>query len=236
MLYVDKPPACRGIAKSAEPAQRIGSFRMSGQRTQKADKTTGQNWRQVRNCRQAAGRPAILPVIFAGDIEWRAVMAGSVNKVILVGNLGKDPEIRRTQDGRPIANLSIATSETWRDKGTGERKEKTEWHRVVIFNEAALQDRRAVSEEGRQGLHRGRAADPQMDRPERRREILDRSRAAGLQLDPDHARRPQRRRWRQLRLRRFGGDFGSSAAGQLRAAAAAAAGGRNSDMDDDIPF
>ena len=62
-------------------------------------------------------------------------MAGSVNKVILVGNLGKDPEIRRTQDGRPIANLSVATSESWRDKNTGERKEKTEWHRVVIFNE-----------------------------------------------------------------------------------------------------
>ncbi len=62
-------------------------------------------------------------------------MAGSVNKVILIGNLGKDPEIRRTQDGRPIANLSIATSESWKDKTTGERKEKTEWHRVVIFNE-----------------------------------------------------------------------------------------------------
>ncbi|MGE0052771.1 MAG: single-stranded DNA-binding protein [Hyphomicrobium sp.] len=62
-------------------------------------------------------------------------MAGSVNKVILVGNVGKDPEIRRTQDGRPIANLSLATSETWRDKNTGERKEKTEWHRVVIFSE-----------------------------------------------------------------------------------------------------
>ena len=62
-------------------------------------------------------------------------MAGSVNKVILVGNVGKDPEIRRTQDGRPIANLSLATSETWRDKTTGERKEKTEWHRVVIFSE-----------------------------------------------------------------------------------------------------
>ena len=62
-------------------------------------------------------------------------MAGSVNKVILIGNLGADPEIRRTQDGRPIANLNIATSETWRDKGSGERKEKTEWHRVVIFNE-----------------------------------------------------------------------------------------------------
>ncbi|MGH1417366.1 MAG: single-stranded DNA-binding protein [Hyphomicrobiaceae bacterium] len=62
-------------------------------------------------------------------------MAGSINKVILVGNLGNDPEIRRTQDGRPIANLSIATSESWRDKNTGEKREKTEWHRVVIFNE-----------------------------------------------------------------------------------------------------
>jgi len=62
-------------------------------------------------------------------------MAGSVNKVILVGNLGKDPEIRRTQDGRPIANLRIATSETWRDKATGEKREKTEWHSVVVFNE-----------------------------------------------------------------------------------------------------
>ena len=138
-------------------------------------------------------------------------MAGSVNKVILVGNLGKDPEIRRTQDGRPIANLSIATSESWRDKATGERKEKTEWHRVVIFNEGALQDRRAVSEEGRQGLHRRRAADAQMDRPGRGREILDRGGAAGLQLDPDHARRPQRRwRRRQFRPDDSGGDFGSS--------------------------
>lgn len=62
-------------------------------------------------------------------------MAGSVNKVILVGNLGADPEIRHTQDGKPIANLRIATSESWRDKSTGERKEKTEWHRVVVFNE-----------------------------------------------------------------------------------------------------
>lgn len=62
-------------------------------------------------------------------------MAGSVNKVILIGNMGADPEIRRTQDGKPIANLRIATSESWRDKATGERKEKTEWHRVVVFNE-----------------------------------------------------------------------------------------------------
>ena len=62
-------------------------------------------------------------------------MAGSVNKVILVGNVGADPEIRRTQDGRPIANLRIATSEQWRDKNSGERREKTEWHTVVVFNE-----------------------------------------------------------------------------------------------------
>jgi len=62
-------------------------------------------------------------------------MAGSVNKVILVGNLGADPEVRHTQDGRPIVNLRVATSESWRDKATGERRERTEWHRVVIFNE-----------------------------------------------------------------------------------------------------
>ena len=62
-------------------------------------------------------------------------MAGSVNQVILIGNVGADPEIRRTQDGRPIANLRIATSEQWRDRTSGERKEKTEWHTVVVFNE-----------------------------------------------------------------------------------------------------
>ncbi len=61
-------------------------------------------------------------------------MAGYLNKVTLIGNLGADPEIRRTQDGRPIANLNLATADQWRDKNTGERKERTEWHRIVIFN------------------------------------------------------------------------------------------------------
>ena len=65
-------------------------------------------------------------------------MAGSVNKVILVGNLGRDPEIRSMQNGGKVANLSVATSETWRDRQSGERREKTEWHRVVIFNENLL--------------------------------------------------------------------------------------------------
>src|SRR4051794_19236126 len=62
-------------------------------------------------------------------------MAGSVNKVILIGNLGKDPEVRSTQDGNKIVNLTLATSETWNDRASGERKERTEWHRVVIFND-----------------------------------------------------------------------------------------------------
>ncbi|HEC01429.1 MAG TPA: single-stranded DNA-binding protein [Sphingomonadales bacterium] len=62
-------------------------------------------------------------------------MAGSVNKVILIGNLGRDPEVRHTQDGKPVVTLNLATSETWKDRNSGERKERTEWHRVVIFNE-----------------------------------------------------------------------------------------------------
>ena len=62
-------------------------------------------------------------------------MAGSVNKVILVGNLGRDPEVRSSQDGTKIVNLSIATSERWKDRNSGEQRERTEWHRVVIFNE-----------------------------------------------------------------------------------------------------
>jgi len=63
----------------------------------------------------------------------------SVNKVILIGNLGKDPEVRATQSGKEIANLTVATSESWKDKSTGERKEKTEWHRVVVFNEQLVE-------------------------------------------------------------------------------------------------
>jgi single-strand DNA-binding protein len=62
-------------------------------------------------------------------------MAGSVNKVILIGNLGKDPEVRNAQDGTKIVSFSVATSESWKDKQTGERKDKTEWHRVVLFND-----------------------------------------------------------------------------------------------------
>ena len=75
-------------------------------------------------------------------------MAGSVNKVILVGNLGRDPEVRHTNDGNPIVQLSVATSERWRDRTTGDRRERTEWHRVVIFNER-------LGEVAQKFLHKG---------------------------------------------------------------------------------
>jgi len=75
-------------------------------------------------------------------------MSGSVNKAILVGSLGKDPEIRTTQDGKKIANLSVATSESWKDKNTGERKEKTEWHKVSIFNEGLAKVAEAYLKKG----------------------------------------------------------------------------------------
>lgn len=65
-------------------------------------------------------------------------MAGSVNKAIIIGNVGRDPEVRSTQDGREIATLTIATSESWKDKNSGEKKEKTEWHKVVVFNEGLV--------------------------------------------------------------------------------------------------
>ena len=83
-------------------------------------------------------------------------MAGSVNKVILVGNLGADPEVRRTQDGRPIVNLRVATSDTWRDKNTGERREKTEWHRVVIFSEGLAKIAEQYLKKGSKVLIEGR--------------------------------------------------------------------------------
>ncbi len=76
-------------------------------------------------------------------------MAGSVNKVILVGNLGRDPEVRSTQQGGELVNLSIATSETWRDRNTGERRERTEWHRVVIFNENLVRVAKDYLQKGR---------------------------------------------------------------------------------------
>ncbi len=128
-------------------------------------------------------------------------MAGSVNKVILVGNLGKDPEVRRMQDGRPVVNMSVATSESWRDKATGERKEKTEWHRVVIFNEGLAKIAEQYLKKGSKVYLEGQLQTRKWTDQAGCREVFDRSRAAGLQLGADHAR--SRGRWRRRRrLRR----------------------------------
>jgi len=167
-------------------------------------------------------------------------MAGSVNKVILVGNLGKDPEIRRTQDGRPIANLSVATSESWRDKGTGERKEKTEWHRVVIFNEGLCKIAEQYLKKGAKVYLEGQlqtrkwtdasgvekySTEVVLQGFNSALTMLDgRSGGGGGSFGSDD---------------QGGGDFGSggpSSAPRRAVAAGAGAGGRNSDMDDDIPF
>ena len=162
-------------------------------------------------------------------------MAGSVNKVILIGNLGADPEIRRTQDGRPIANLRIATSESWRDKATGERKEKTEWHRVVIFNEGlckiveqyvkkgskiyiegALQTRKWQDKDGQDRY----STEVVLQGFNSQLTMLDgRGGSAGGSSEP-------------------GDDFGSSgpSGGSRERKPAMAGAGRGNDMDDEIPF
>ena len=128
-------------------------------------------------------------------------MAGSVNKVILIGNLGADPEIKRTQDGRPIANLRIATSETWRDKNSGERKEKTEWHRVVIFNEGLCQVAEQYLKKGAKVYIEGQLQTRKWTDQSGVEKLLHRGGAAEFQLGADHARWPQRR-WRGRLWRR----------------------------------
>jgi len=163
-------------------------------------------------------------------------MAGSVNKVILVGNLGADPEIRRTQDGRPIANLRVATTDSWRDKTTGERKEKTEWHRVVIFNEGLCKIAEQYLKKGAkvylEGQLQTRKWTDQSGVEKYSTEVVlqgfnstltmldGRSAGAGGSFGPDDP----------------GGDFGSGGPSASAPRRVAAGGARNSDMDDDIPF
>jgi single-strand DNA-binding protein len=163
-------------------------------------------------------------------------MAGSVNKVILVGNLGKDPEVRRMQNGNPVVNLSVATSESWRDKSTGERKEKTEWHRVVIFSEPLCKIVEQYLKKGAkvyiEGALQTRKWTDQSGVEKYSTEVVlqgfnstltmleGRSGGGGGSFGSDDA-----------------GDFGSSSpASSAPRRAVAAGGGRNSDMDDDIPF
>lgn len=156
-------------------------------------------------------------------------MAGSVNKVILVGNLGADPEIRRTQDGRPIANLSVATSETWRDKNTGERKEKTEWHRVVIFSEGLCKVAEQYLKKGSkvyiEGALQTRKWQDKDGKDKYSTEVV-------LQGFNSTLTMLDGRGGGSFGAESGGGEFGSAAPSQRRPVAA---GGRD-DMNDDIPF
>ncbi len=170
-------------------------------------------------------------------------MAGSVNKVILVGNLGRDPEVRRLSSGDPVVNFSIATSETWKDKSSGERKEKTEWHNVVIYNEnlgrvaeqylkkgskvyieGQLQTREYTDKEGQQR----KSTEVVLQRFRGELAILDSRGGGGAGADDEEGGRVSR-----------GGDFGRSSPMERRPAAASSGGGGGGsryDLDDDIPF
>jgi single-strand DNA-binding protein len=163
-------------------------------------------------------------------------MAGSVNKVILVGNLGKDPEIRRTQDGRPIANLSVATSDSWRDKATGERKEKTEWHRVVIFNEGLCKVAEQYLKKGAkvyiEGQLQTRKWTDQSGVEKYSTEVVLQGFNSNLTMLDGRSGGGTG----SLGSDEQGGDFGSGGSQNAPPRRAVAAGARNSDMDDDIPF
>ena len=156
-------------------------------------------------------------------------MAGSVNKVILIGNLGRDPEVRQTQDGRPIVNFTLATNESWKDRQTGERRERTEWHRVVIFGEGLADIAQRYLHKGSkvylEGQLQTRKWTDQSGQERYTTEVvLSGFRAALTMLDS----------------RADGGGGGGGGrdygGGEPAAAPPAAADSAASDLDDDIPF
>jgi single-strand DNA-binding protein len=170
-------------------------------------------------------------------------MAGSVNKVILVGNLGRDPEVRRLNSGEPVVNLRIATSESWKDKGTGERKEKTEWHSVVIFNENLARIAEQYLKKGSkvylEGQLQTRKWQDQSGQEKYTTEVvLQRFRGELTLLDGRGGGASEGADEEQGQISR-GGDFGGrSAPADRRPAQSGTSGGgsRYSDIDDDIPF
>ncbi|MEO1066530.1 MAG: single-stranded DNA-binding protein [Pseudomonadota bacterium] len=164
-------------------------------------------------------------------------MAGSVNKVILVGNLGADPEIRRTQDGRPIANLSVATSESWRDKNTGERRDKTEWHRVVIFSEGLCRVAENYLRKGSkvylEGQLQTRKWQDQSGQDRYTTEVVLQGYSSNLTM-LDGRGDQQGMGGPSGGEIGYGGQSGTQSGG--RGGAMAPAGGMADDMDDEIPF
>ena len=166
-------------------------------------------------------------------------MAGSVNKAILIGNLGRDPEIRSTQDGTKIANFSVATSENWRDRSTGERRERTEWHRVVIFDEKLTEIAEKYLRKGSkvyvEGQIQTRKWQDQSGQEKYTTEVvLNRFRGTLTMLD-------------SRRDSEGGGDYGSGGGGGAPSGGSGGGGGGSGgggggpapsggDLDDEIPF
>jgi single-strand DNA-binding protein len=172
-------------------------------------------------------------------------MASSVNKVILVGNLGRDPEVRRLNSGEPVVNLRVATSESWKDKQTGERKEKTEWHSVVIFNENLARVAEQYLKKGSKVYLEGQLqtrkwTDPQGVEKYSTEVVLQRFRGELTLLDGRSGGAgggdQDEEGGGQVRS---GGDFGRTSPMERRPAPAGGGGGggsRYNDLDDDIPF
>ena len=163
-------------------------------------------------------------------------MAGSVNKVILIGNLGADPEIRRTSDGRPIANLRVATSESWRDKATGERKEKTEWHRVVIFSEGLAKIAEQYLKKGAKVYLEGQLQTRKWQDKEGQdrwtTEVVLQGFNSSLTMLDSRGGGGGGESFQESTT-----DFGATGpSGAPRRVAAGGGGGRRDDMDDEIPF
>ncbi|NGO64236.1 single-stranded DNA-binding protein [Rhizobium daejeonense] len=168
-------------------------------------------------------------------------MAGSLNRAQLIGHLGADPEIRRTQDGRPIANIRLATSETWRDRNSGERREKTEWHTIVIFNEALAKIAEQYLKKGSKVMVEGQIATRKwQDKNGQDRWsteivlqgfnaqllLLDRSEGSGYRAGSDDPGDYG-----------FDGERASGTTSNSRTQSSGQGGGSFSrDMDDDIPF
>ncbi len=154
-------------------------------------------------------------------------MASSVNKVILVGNLGRDPEVRHTNDGAPFVNMSVATSESWRDRTSGERRERTEWHRVVIWNEKLGEVAQKYLRKGSKVYLEGQLqtrkwTDNQGVEKYSTEVVLQRFRGELTMLDT-----------RGGGGESYGEQYGGS---QGAAAPAAAPAGPDDDLDDEIPF
>ena len=155
----------------------------------------------------------------------------SVNKVILIGNVGADPEIRRTQDGRPIANLRIATSETWRDRNNGERREKTEWINVVVFSEGLCKIVEQYVKKGSklyiEGALQTRKWQDQSGNDRYSTEVVLQGFNSTLTMLDGRG---------ESGGEKSGGDYASASGGERKASGGAPANSYSADMDDDIPF